>query len=620
MNIKRHRRTAIIAGLGIIATLCGGLSIPSIAIAAETTPTATAAADATSTANASPSIEDIKAYAKTLDLFDITDRNRAVEYESVPSLTNAGEVKDEYLQDALDVTNFVRYVAGLSPVSLDESLTDAAQAASVVSDANGEIRHEPAKPDGIDEDLFAVGFAAASKSNLAAGYSNPAASILGYMSDSDANNKEQVGHRRWILNPRMSKTGFGYSNTVKPSGYSGYSAMYVMDSSGTQMATNVAWPAQNQPIELFNSSDMWSISTGVKLGDVPITVTVTNDKTGESYTMSNQGGEDDGELYTNDEWSGQRGCIIFRPDAFTDADFKFSDGDTYTVHVDGTTTPIEYKVNFFAAYKQPQEISVASTSVKKTYGNAAFSLGAKAGEGSKLTYTSSDEGVAKVDADGNVTIVGAGKADITINASETAAFEPATKTVSIDVAKGELYIAAKDVTTTVGDDGFKLEANVDGVAYDDEVEFKLRCDADVNTVGDYTIFVDYDETAPVFANYEVTTVTGTLHVVEQEKPTDDGNGDGSSGGDATTPSGNASDGMNGGNGGGDSTGTGGGSHQTTITVSGSDDKADGVDDAVAGNDGEIVSTGVAAVMPTVAGISSLVAAAGAVIARRIGKH
>lgn len=292
------------------------------------------------------------------------------------------------------------------------------------------------------------------------------------------------------------------------------------------------------------------------------------------------------------------------------------------MHVDGTTTPIEYTVNFFAAYKQPQEISVASASVKKTYGDAAFSLGAKAGEGSKLTYSSSDDGVAKVNADGNVTIIGAGKADITINASETAAFEPATKTVSIDVAKGELYIAAKDVTTTVGDDGFKLEANVDGVAYDDEVEFKLRCDADVNTVGDYTIFVDYDETAPVFDNYEVTTVTGTLHVVEQEKPTDDGNGsgNGNGSGDVTKPNGNASDNLNGGNGGGDSTGTGGGSHQTTITVSGSDDKTDSVDDAVTGDDGDIVSTGVAAVVPTIAGISSFVAAAGAVIARRIGKH
>lgn len=262
-------------------------------------------------------------------------------------------------------------------------------------------------------------------------------------------------------------------------------------------------------------------------------------------------------------------------------------------------------------FKQAQ--NSASTTSRTT-------LGAKAGEGSKLTYTSSDEGVAKVDADGNVTIVGAGKADITINASETATFEPATKTVSINVAKGKLYIAAKDVTTPVGDDGFKLEANVDGVAYDDEVEFNLRCDADVNTVGNYTIFVEYDETASVFDNYEVTTVTGTLHVVEQEKPTDDGNGDGSSGGDAMNPTGNASDGINGGNGGGDSTVAGSGSHQTTITVSGSDDKADGFDYAVAGNNGEIVSIGVAAVVPTVAGISSFVAAAGAVIARRIGKH
>jgi hypothetical protein len=70
-------------------------------------------------------------------------------------------------------------------------------------------------------------------------------------------------------------------------------------------------------------------------------------------------------------------------------------------------------------------LTVAATSVSKTWGDAAFNLGATSN--AAITYATSDAKVATVDADGNVTLVSTGKATITVTAGDK------TETVAITV-------------------------------------------------------------------------------------------------------------------------------------------------------------------------------------------
>ena len=68
------------------------------------------------------------------------------------------------------------------------------------------------------------------------------------MNDGDDYNIDRVGHRRWILNPPMEKTGFGWVY----GSHGTYAAMYAFDNwyEPTDYY-GVVWPAQNMPVEFF---------------------------------------------------------------------------------------------------------------------------------------------------------------------------------------------------------------------------------------------------------------------------------------------------------------------------------------------------------------------------------
>ncbi len=103
-----------------------------------------------------------------------------------------------------------------------------------------------------------------------------------------------------------------------------------------------------------------------------------------------------------------------------------------------------------------QEITVAATSYSKKYGDGAFSLGASAL--TDLSYQSDNEGVATVNTNGEVTIVGAGTAAITITAARSDTYREAVKTVNIKVAKAAQTITGGKASYSkkYGDKAFVL--------------------------------------------------------------------------------------------------------------------------------------------------------------------
>ena len=133
-------------------------------------------------------------------------------------------------------------------------------------------------------------------------------SVLGWTADEDSGNIDRVGHRRWLLNPEMGTTGFGFAGA--------YSAMYSMDSSNTSASqTSVAWPAQNMPVDYFDSTYPWSFSTGktLTMSNIRVTLTRLNDNKVWNFSGTQTYSPSD-EKYFNVENTnyGQVGCIIFR--------------------------------------------------------------------------------------------------------------------------------------------------------------------------------------------------------------------------------------------------------------------------------------------------------------------
>ncbi|MGN0466835.1 MAG: CAP domain-containing protein [Lachnospiraceae bacterium] len=133
----------------------------------------------------------------------------------------------------------------------------------------------------------------------------------------------------------------------------------------------------------------------------------------------------------------------------------FSDaaGKNETTLKEVTIAPLE---------KKGQTITGVSSTYTKTYGNSAFSLGAKAK--GKLTYKSSNTSIVTVSSSGTVTIKGIGTAKITITAASTSTYKSATKTVTVVVNKASQSITgvSSTYTKTYGNSAFSLGAKAKG--------------------------------------------------------------------------------------------------------------------------------------------------------------
>lgn len=341
MNFKK----LFLAGsAALIAVISAGLTANAAAVK---TGSITATALAATSGNIAPyrTQEQIRSYIASHPF----TKGGNVTYSRRPDLTSPytdpGALDNASIQNGLTALNTVRYIAGLSEVTLNSDYNRLCQHAAYICALNGTIDHFPAYPNGVSEDIYNTGYEVCGKSNLAAGYSDLGAAILAYMDDSDRVNISTLGHRRWCLDPVMKQTGFGQvDNSAKTALY--YSAMYAFDNANAAPYSDikgVCWPAQNMPVSYFGTYQAWSYTYGTKIAyPSNISVTLTRKSDGKTWKFSNS--SSDGELYIDNALYGQAGCVIFRP---ADID-GYRPGDEFSVHIEGSGTPVDYTVSFFS--------------------------------------------------------------------------------------------------------------------------------------------------------------------------------------------------------------------------------------------------------------------------------
>lgn len=275
-----------------------------------------------------------------------------------------GKLDEVYLDDALRTTNFVRLLTGLpANVRLVDSLNSKAQHGAILLAMYGNLSHYPTRPIDLDEEFYNIGYKSTSTSNIAAGFATIETSIRkGYMEDGDLSNLDRVGHRRWVLDPYLQTTGFGFAENVKTS-YGRFMSMQVINRDSKTSVIDydyVAYPsAGNFPLEYFGENYPWSISLNPQkyqkplLNDVSIKLTRASDSKVWYLDKSDNTLRNNTEYFNVDHGGyGGSSSIIFR------APIKeILSGDQFTAEIDGLKNihgeevSVSYSVNFFNMMK-----------------------------------------------------------------------------------------------------------------------------------------------------------------------------------------------------------------------------------------------------------------------------
>ncbi|MCY9624016.1 S-layer homology domain-containing protein [Paenibacillus thiaminolyticus] len=343
-------------------------------------------------------------YMKQKDIYEVMPK------ASVPYAP--GKLKPEYIADGVNATNVARYLAGLpDDIQPDWELQPQQQAAALVNAANNMLSHYPVQPPGMEETLYKLGEKGTRASNISAGRSTFYESVIeGYMSDSGTSNIDRVGHRRWILNPAMSKTMFGIAYTSE--GYP-YSAMYALDKGRTQQVKYeyISWPASGYfPEEIFAPNDPWSISLNVEQYDNSrtneIEVTLIRERDGKRWVFDQRDTDKEGKYFHVDtNYYGIPYNITFRPDGIE----RFQDDDRFHVKINGIydksgqAAVIEYDTIFF---DMVPEVSLRATSLLLQPGEKA-KLNYRRSSGdpkmANVQFAVDDPKIASIDEEGYIT-------------------------------------------------------------------------------------------------------------------------------------------------------------------------------------------------------------------------
>jgi hypothetical protein len=289
-------------------------------------------------------------------------------FDSVPSATapySAGKLKRNYLQDAVNMVNFFRFLTGLpDDVELKDDYTDLAQHGNVLNAAHKQMAHQLPRPSNMPNDFYQRASTGIGSSNLGWGYTNLNSAVSGWIDDSDDGNKDRLGHRRWVLNPSMRYTGFGQADV--------FTAMYSSDTARKERVDYqaICYPGGSAfPNDFFQGHYAWNISLNPALYQTPdrssVSVTLTDKKSGKVWQFSRNSRE-----YFNIDTVnyGVPICIIFQPSNISEY------SGTYSVEVaglkdkQGNPRKLYYEVSFFAL-----EVTAGASDFKTTVNGSGAS-------------------------------------------------------------------------------------------------------------------------------------------------------------------------------------------------------------------------------------------------------
>lgn len=292
-----------------------------------------------------------------LDTSAITERSDW--WDLMPSAAHwvPGSLKQEVQEAGLNRLNAWRKIVGVDPVSLKDDYISVSQYASLMESLLPDtIEHKPSKPVGMPDAFYEQAFLGSKNGNLTAGVTfDKVVDLL--LSDRFGNNLATVGHRRWMLNPAMLYTGFGYTENAN-SRYRRFGVLYATDDSRDGARRDyVLFPSEGyfpNNTYAFTPTTPWSVSINTslvgKLIPSEVTVQLTRESDGKVWNFSSANSykeEDTGEWFTvSATGTGVSQAIIFRPEVES-YEGKWSVICTVKDSFGGEPLIKEYSVEFF---------------------------------------------------------------------------------------------------------------------------------------------------------------------------------------------------------------------------------------------------------------------------------
>ncbi|MBR3235657.1 MAG: hypothetical protein IKG11_08575 [Atopobiaceae bacterium] len=229
------------------------------------------------------------------------------------------------------------------------------------------------------------------------------------------------------------------------------------------------------------------------------------------------------------------GITVTVTDPASGATVKYgTEAGSYTLDVSPTQTEVGEKTVYYqvtadnyttytgsakvtVSAKQTQTITASD--VTATYGDTGVKINASTTGDGGLSYAIKSGDAVTVDASGNLTIVKAGSAIITVTAAETDTYAQATKDVNVTVNTKAMTVSAEDVNATIDGQPHGITVNVTDPATGSTVKYgteagtyNLDASPTQTEVGEKTVY--YQVKAD---NY--TTYTGSAKVTVSAKQT-----------------------------------------------------------------------------------------------------